>query len=111
MKKIVIVLVLLAVVSGLGCSTLDKEAVQKGYVYFDKGAAIRGTTEAILGAVLLGNSYGFGGSADSGIRWDLELMGLKYPECFRKDEADLFLGWQNPSWCVQEKAREEGSWR
>jgi hypothetical protein len=94
MKKLIIILVL---ISAVGCAT-QKEALNKGYLQFDKNQAIVG------GIIALAT-----GTIDSdGTTWNIPLMKINYPECFEgRDELDSGLG----IICVQEKVKEEGSWR
>lgn len=99
MKKLFVVMALLAMVLVLGCST-QKEAVQKGYLYFDKKAAVvEGASILILGPSMA--------NPEAGSKWNLSLMKEKYPECFSADDQSQY----GPIMCVQRTVGEEGSWR
>ena len=99
MKKLFVLMALLAMVAAAGCST-NKEAIQKGYLGFDKkGAIVEGASILILGPSMA--------NPEAGSRWNLSLMKKNYPECFPIDDQSQY----GPLMCVQRTVGEEGSWR
>ena len=94
MKKLIIIL---ALISMIGCAT-QKEAVNKGYVVFDK-------KEAIVGSIWCFLSRGEIGCTD-GWEWNIELMKLNYPECYVNGTL-----LHESRICVWDKAKEEGRWK
>jgi len=101
-----LILIIFALLIGLfiGCATQD-QAVKKGYLIFDKKTAI---IEGISVFAFGPNSMQMG---TGGWSWNLNLMEVNYPECFKEDESGHFCGYLSPLMCVQNKVQEEGKWR
>ena len=112
-KIVTIILIsLLTIFLTMGCATqtslsvlspmFNKEAIQKGYWYFDKKeATINGILTLAIGSP----------PASMGWKWNDPLMEQNYPECFFDNAGNKSPWIYSSRECVRNRVKEEGFWR
>ena len=114
MKKVLLLMAIFALV--MGCAHLEKEAIQKGYASRNPSYSYTLEVIGVMGglAARAGNPYSsepITYYSEQRLIWDETLFMKNYPECYIKDERELYCGWEIPFNCVGEKVENEGRWR